>query len=256
MLQLFYNGRSVIYIGKTIMVYSVQNNMAYINGSAGMYDGKINNTSVKYGRNAASNHYSYLEDLKGKPIDKSIDTNLLMKWTKNIDDKYLDNLDKFINENADELNKMPPLDFEYQYMPQGADGKNLDKMALLGAAFEEMDRKISVPVQEMTDKLKQAFDSLSAKALDVNKDGEIDIAEYSASILASDMLSKNENTLDSANIDGKINKKGLYASLAYANEKNEINANADYTAIYNAYNLGEAKTEFLKDSNNTLDVLA
>ena len=31
------------------MVYSIQNNVAYINGNKGIYDGKINDNSVRYG---------------------------------------------------------------------------------------------------------------------------------------------------------------------------------------------------------------
>ena len=38
------------------MVYSIQNNVAYINGNKGIYDGKINDNSVRYGRNAAANN--------------------------------------------------------------------------------------------------------------------------------------------------------------------------------------------------------
>jgi hypothetical protein len=198
------------------MVYSVQNNVAMINGSAGVYDGKINNPSVKYGRNAVSNHFSYLNDLP--------------KFTET---------------------GMPPLDFEYKYMPDN----KLDKMVLLGAAFEEMGKKVSVSVQEMTEKLKQGFDALgiSANALDINKDGKIDNAEYAATILVSDMSSENPNELDAENINGVINKTGLYIIGAYANEKNEANASANLSAIHNAFNLDQAQREFLADTNNTLD---
>ena len=48
------------------MVYSIQNNVAYINGNKGIYDGKINDNSVRYGRNAAANNFEYLKKLGGK----------------------------------------------------------------------------------------------------------------------------------------------------------------------------------------------
>lgn len=237
------------------MVYSVQNNTAYISGANGIYDSKISDNSVRYGRNATSNHFSYLEDLKGKPTEK-IETpktqpgNLLNSKLQEA------NAEKLIKNTDEYISSMPPLDFEYRYMPEGANGQNIDKMALLGAAFEEMGKKISMPVQELTDKLKLAFNEANAQAIDVNKDGQIDVAEYSTTILASDMLSKNPEALDAKNITGSVNKTGLNTVMAYANEKNQVVAGKAFTDIYNAYNLGEAQKAFASNSGNTLDIQA
>ncbi|MDR1168862.1 MAG: hypothetical protein LBK53_08270 [Heliobacteriaceae bacterium] len=237
------------------MVYSIQNNVAQINGTNGIYDGKITNPSVRYGRNSADSYFEYCKALSGKPVPKET-----ADFLKNYDPKTANVLkQKMFEVYAEQLadDNLPPLDFEYRYMPS----QNIDKMALLGAAFEEMGKKVSVSVQEMTDKLKQGFagltsDVISANSLDINKDGNIDIAEYSTTILASDMLSKNSAELDAKNITGTINKTGLYSVAAYANEKNAVNANGNLTDIYNAYNLGETQKEFLSDAGNILDIQA
>ena len=48
-------------------MFEVVNGVAKIDGSKGIYDGdNITNPSVKYGRNAVANYYSYLE----KPISE------------------------------------------------------------------------------------------------------------------------------------------------------------------------------------------
>ncbi len=239
------------------MVYSIQNNVAYINGNKGIYDGKINDNSVRYGRNAAANNFEYLKKLGGKRSESTD--------TFNYSDKNYGNLlktklieassEKLIQETDDFLNSLPPLEFEYQYMPDGANGKNIDKMALLGAAFEEMGKKISIPVQEFTEKLKKSFQNADASAFDINKDGKVDNAEYSTSILVSDMLSKGEE-LEASKIDGKINNNGLYKNLSYINANNFAAASKNLTDIYNAYNLGEAQKAFEANANNILDIKA
>jgi|GEM_PF-1323420 len=240
------------------MVYSIQNNMAYINGSSGMYDGKINNTSVKYGRNAASNLMEFLKPPKTDVFDvpKLPPTSDLLKMKLDEVEKALKPFDEIIDSTEKSIETKPPLDFEYRYMPESANGNNLDKMALLGAAFEEMGREISMPIQEFVDKLKLLVTNPTADAIDLNKDGKIDLAEYSSTIIATDMFSKDNSKVDVNNINGTINDKGLASVQALVNGKNIEKANEILTAIYNAYNLGEAKTEFLKDSNNTLDLLA
>lgn len=239
------------------MVYSVQNNTAYINGNNGIYDNKIADNSVRYGRNAASNHFSYLDALKGKPSENSASSDLSKNSTNLLNQHKTEaNAEKVINESDEYISSMPPLDFEYRYMPEGANSKNIDKMALLGSAFEEMGKKISMPVQELTDKLKLAFKETDARVLDINRDGQIDTAEYSTSILASDMLSKNPEQLDAQNITGVVNKTGLNTVMAYANEKNQAIANKSLTDIYNAYNLGEAQNAFSSNPANTLDIQA
>lgn len=239
------------------MVYSVQNNIAYINGANGIYDGKIADNSVKYGRNAAANHFEYIKDIPGKKPEKTDSFNCTNNNYGNLLKNKLCEIstEKIIKETDEYLNSLPPLDFEYRYMPEGANGKNIDKMALLGSAFEEMGRKLSISVQELTNKMKLAYKEADTKALDINRDGKIDIGEYSASILTSDMLSKSDS-LDAKNITGTVNKDGLYKNLAYVNPKNYAEANKNFTDIYKAYNLGEALKAFETNPNNLLDIQA
>lgn len=239
------------------MVYSIQNNVAYINGNKGIYDGKINDNSVRYGRNAAANNFEYLKKLGGKRSESTDTFNYSDKNYGNLSKTKLieANSEKLIQETDDFLNSLPPLEFEYQYMPDGANGKNIDKMALLGAAFEEMGKKISIPVQEFTEKLKKSFQNADASAFDINKDGKVDNAEYSTSILVSDMLSKGEK-LEASKIDGKINNNGLSKILPYTNAKNLAAASKNLADIYNAYNLCEAQKAFEANTNNILDINA
>ena len=215
----------------------VQNGIAKIDGSKGKYDGKVTNPSVKYGRNAVENYFTYLEQpIVADPMNTApiLDFGLSPDASKNNADK----LEKFLKENDEYLNALPPLEFEYRYMPTGS----VDKMALLGAAYEEMGKVKELDVKELDSKF--APDStFTSEPLDINKDGKVDIAEYSSSILAADMLSKSD-TPDPANIDGTINRKGFNAVLAYTQKNNAAAAAALYSKIYNNYNLGEAKKEF------------
>ncbi|MBD9223239.1 hypothetical protein EGQ24_04985, partial [bacterium] len=99
-------------------MFEVNNGIVKIDGSKGKYDGKVTDPSVRYGRNAVENYYTYLE----KPIveDKMttapiLDFGLNPDATKNNEDK----LNKFLKENDEYLNALPPLQYEYRYMPQG-----------------------------------------------------------------------------------------------------------------------------------------
>lgn len=218
-------------------MFEVQNGIAKIDGSKGKYDGKVSNPSVKYGRNAVENYFTYLEQpIVADPMNAApiLDFGLSPDAAKNNADK----LEKFLKENDEYLKALPPLEFEYRYMPTGS----VDKMALLGAAYEEMGKVKELDVKELDSKFAPDTTFTSA-SLDINKDGKVDIAEYSSSILAADMLSKSD-TPDPANIDGTINRKGFNAVLAYTQKSNAAAAAALYSKIYNNYNLGEAKKEF------------
>ena len=195
---------------------------------------------MRYGRNAVENYYTYLE----KPIveDKMttapiLDFGLNPDATKNNEDK----LNKFLKENDEYLNALPPLQYEYRYMPQGS----VNTKAVLGAAYEEMGENKELSVNEL-DSHFAPDDNFTSKALDLNNDGKVDIAEYGSSILAADMLSK-ADTPNPANVDGTINKKGFDAVLAYTQKSNATAAAKLYSNIYNTYNLGEAQKDFKAD---------
>lgn len=210
-------------------MFEVNNGVAQINGSRGKYDGKVEDPSTRYGRNAVENYYTYVE----KPIvaDK-MNTPPILSGS----DSDADKLNNFLKENDEYLKALPPLEFEYRYMPQMPKGQ-IDKKALLGAAYEEMGKVNEMSVEEMDNRF-APDDSFTSRALDINKDGKIDNGEYATSILAADMLSKSD-TPDTANIDGTINKKGFNAVLAYTQKSNAAAAAALYSNIYNTYNLAD-----------------
>ena len=222
------------------MTFEVSGNIAKIDGKQGKYDNKVTNPSVRYGRNAVENYYTYLEQpiiadtMNPAPIlDFGLDPNA--------PEKNADKIDKFLKENDEYLKALPPLEFEYRYMPQMPKGQ-VDKQAVLGAAYEEMGEEKELSVNELDSRF-APDKTFTSKALDINNDGKVDIAEYGSSILAADMLSKSE-TPDTANIDGTINKNGFNAVLAYTQKSKAAAAAALYSKIYNTYNLGEAQKEF------------
>lgn len=218
-------------------MFEVNNGIAKINGANGKYDERVSDPSVRYGRNAVENYYTYLEN----PIveDKMTPAPILdFGLNPNADNNNADKLNKFQKENDEYLKALPPLQYEYRYMPQGP----VNTKALLGAAYEEMGGKKELSVEELDYRF-APDSSFTSKALDLNNDGKVDIGEYGSSILAADMLSKSD-TPDTKNIDGTINNKGFNAVLAYTQKSNATAATKLYSNIYNTYNLGEAQKDF------------
>ena len=209
--------------------------MFEVNNGVTKIDGKNNTTaSEMYGRKAVDNFYSYAE----KPITEDrFNTAPILDFglNPNAQENNAKKIEGFLKENDDYLNALPPLKFEYRYMPNIVDGK-IDKEALLGAANEEMLRRPEMSVEEMDSNFAPSKD-FTSKALDINGDGKITNAEYSTSILAADMLSKSDKP-DPKNVDGIINEKGMNAVLAYSKKSNAAAAAALYSKIYNTYNLG------------------
>ena len=232
------------------MDYSVVNS-AVINGDKGAYDGKVNNSSVRYGRNAVSNFASYVDGyVKPLPGQKN-DLSNLKGLDKDTFDKKMKELDAEHDATMAQLNSMPPLKFEHQYMPKPESPEKIDKMALLGAAFEEMGKKISMPVEQLTKKLQAAFgDKASAKAFDINGDNQIDIGEYATTILLEDMMSKDVKTIDTKNITGTVNNDGQNNLAAYINLQNSASTSAVVSSISKAFDLGSAKNLFTVKPNN------
>lgn len=215
-----------------------------INGNNGVYDGIIKDNSVRYGRNAVDNNINYM----AQPLlSDNYATAPILDFlpTDEADEKNAEKINKFIKKNDEYLNALPPLEFEYRYMPEG--GK-IDTKALLGAAYEEMGVK-ELPLDEFESKFVLS-ESMTAEPLDVNKDGKIDIAEYGANILATDVLSK--GTTDITKADGTINSKGLNAVLEYSKKSRAEAAANLYSSLYNAHKLNEAYNEFTSDENNLI----
>ena len=204
-----------------------------INGANGRYDTKEADTSVRYGRNAVDNYLKYMES----PIanDKGETAPILdFVPTVEADQKNIQKLEKYVNDNDAYMKSLPPLEYEYRYMPNLVNGQ-INKKALFGAAMEEMGSPV-MPVKEFEDKF-LISDDMTAKPIDINHDGKIDVPEYSTTILAADMMSKPNP--DIRNIDGTINSKGFNAVLAYSQKSRAEAAAKLYSNIYTTHKLGD-----------------
>lgn len=202
-----------------------------INGANGYYDGKVSNDSERYGKNSVVNH----KDFVTAPLKSAIDGEapiLNFMPTEEAQKENIDKIESFVKENDKYLETLPPIQYEYRYMPNVING-NINKEALFGAAREEMGADL-ISVKDF-DKTYFSNESYTSKPLDINNDGKIDVSEYSASMLAADMLSK-ENP-DISKIDGSMNSKGMNAVMEYAKKSNADAAVKLYSQIHSAYTL-------------------
>ena len=209
-----------------------------ITGATGKYDGIIKDDSIRYGRNVVENNTQYME---APLINDNGATPPILSFTPSAehDDKNFQKIEKYINENDEYLKSLPPLEFEYRYLPNFNNG-NIDKKALYGVAYETMGAK-ELPVEEFESRY-LLNDKLTAEPIDINKDGKIDIAEYGANIMASDVLSKGSEDITKA--DGTVNAKGMNAILEYSQKSKAAAATKLYTDIYNRYDLGSELNNF------------
>ena len=246
-------------------MYNVNSNIAYINGKNGIYDNKVTNQSACYGRNAVNNFKTYIADFVLQPVEMPDLSGLVGLSEDKFEAKMAE-----LNKSIEELKKQktPPVKFEYTYS-ELKDG-SIDTVSLMGASFEELG-DVSVKTKKLSKQLKDTFtpgifrqilanikaffngrslnkiefykSKASAKALDLNNDGNVDISEYAASILVADKLSDGK-------IDGKENNQGSNNLLAYTIGANYNEAKAEFSALYDQYNLAQAKQDFLSESNN------
>ena len=229
-------------------MYEVQGQRAYITGQNGIYDGKVNNNSVRYGRNAADNNKKYLEDYTIKSEANYPDLSNLSQLSEDEFTKKLDELDDALNKTDEWLNKLPPTSFSLQYTPQKG---QVDKMALMGAAYEEMDKRTEIPTAELDEKMKAALgEEATAEAVDLNKDKKIDLAEYSTSILLADIYSTDPINPAIDKADGTITNEGQDEIIPYSYKTNYDIAAKTYAALYQSYDLKNAQEEFKRDANN------
>ena len=223
-------------------MFEVNNDVAKIDGSVGKYNNSnVTNPSVRYGKNAVNNYYSYLEQ---PMLNDKHEPAPILDFSSNptAADNNIEKLDRFIKDNDDYLKSLPPLEFEYRYMPNLHKRGEVDADALLGSAYEELGKRKEVNVSEV-DKAFALNSEFSATPIDLNQDGKIDIAEYGTTILAADMFSKSD-TPDTNNIDGTINAKGMNKILEYTHKSNAEAAANLYSNLYNKYNLGDAMNNF------------
>ena len=219
-------------------MFEVNNGVAKIDGAKGKYDGVVSNPSERYGRNSVQNFYAYLE----QPLKNDNNaTPPILDFSPNPEttDKNIENMEKYVNENDKYLASLPPLEYEYRYMPNIHRKGEIDKDALLGSAYEQLGQRDEVSVEDM-EKTFAPTEDYTYKPMDINKDGKIDKAEYSASILAADLLSKPEGTSIDG-VDGTINNKGMNTLQELTKKANAQEASVVYTALYNQYNLGKDK---------------
>lgn len=211
------------------MVYSVTGTDFYkkaiINGANGVYGqptssatGVFNEAeSIRYGRNAINNFNEYNRKELGGKVD---------------------------------VNNPPAMDYEVKYLPEEkANRDNLNTMALIGAAYEDMGGRDSVPVQELNSMYSKVLGNKACvDAYDINKDDKIDIAENAVATLIKDMTSgqdSNNPSLDSRNIDGKFTRTGdINSNFMLAINNVDHNRNLA-KLIYDHFKLGDAQNKFL-----------
>ncbi len=214
------------------------NSIQYINGETGRYDSTVEDKSIRYGRNAVDNFKNYLKSYQMPKLELP-DLSNLAELDDDVFEKTMAELDSAL----EKTNKNVSLDFEYTYSPQ-KDGK-IDKMSLLGAAYEELGCKTSVKTQDLTKTLQDTFGAnVTAQALDLNKDKKVDVAEYATSILLEDSLSS-----ENGEINGKVTNKGQNESVKYIRKDYLSDAYIKYKTLYYSYGLDKAKTEFLSKLN-------
>ena len=170
---------------------------------------------------------------------------------KNIDVRYGRNANsnyKSYIADIGNAEKRVPLEFEYRYMPDG----KLNKFALLGSAYEEMNKNTRLRTELLNKELQSSgMTEYSANAMDINQDGYVDIGEYATTTLAQDILSTSDSyDLDPRKINGIINNKGETKAFALNNSHIEEQARAAYAKLYNGFGLKQATAEFLADPNN------
>ena len=168
-------------------MFEVNNDVTKIDGVRGKYNNtNITNPSVEYGKNAVNNYYSYLEQ---PLIADTHEPAPILDFSTNSSsaDNNIKKLDKFVKDNDDYLKSLPPLEFEYRYMPNIHKKGEVDTNALLASAYEELGKRKEVNLSDV-DKAFAINSEFSAAPIDLNKDGKIDAAEYGTTILAADML--------------------------------------------------------------------
>lgn len=233
----------------------IKQDIKFINGNKGIYDGKIQNPSVRYGRNAIDNYKKYIDSFEYQPVKlPKIDGISDMDIAEF--DKSMAKFDEAVQKMKEQ--KMPPIEFSIHYMPGNHDYKHIDKDALMGAAYESMDKHTFISTDEFTQDLQQTVNTIAGKdaitidaeSMDLNNDGKIDLAEYSATILLEDALSKDDSSFDIKNINGNINNQGENALWKYAKKSNYASTKATLNNIYKTYDLARAQKDFTHNLDN------
>lgn len=230
-------------------------NSSLINGRTGRYSYKINDNSVRFARNSVDN---LKQETKLRECASVADVRLSVADKR----EFLTTTGELHKAVVLMDKKLPSIPFNYiqQYMPNVK--RSVDTMALMGAAYEEMGKRASIGLSEANKKVsmveaaifgKNSNVKMSADVLDFNGDGEIDLAEYSALILAKDALSDGHFASDERNIDGYITSVGQKRALAFMLEDYRYGARNVLQGLYGKYGLEVSQKFFLSNKNNLVE---
>ncbi len=263
-------------MNNSIKFYSVDNNTAYIDGSSkyGPYAGKPK--SAKYGMNAMYAYkYDYIRDL-GTSLNSIEADKFESKNPQNMTDEEFDTYIAGMEKEVKKLEEteFPPINFVLKYAPKmGAvkaffsrlfTGSSVDRQALLGHSFEEMDRNTHISVEKADEPFKdKAFSDINAdltsKAFDVNNDGELDVSEMAISTVIADVLSKDEaldpmeiTVSDLKKADGTYTNDGENRMMAFCKEENLETASGIAKEIHTKMKLKKAEGKFYRDMFSNL----
>ena len=99
------------------------------------------------------------------------------------------------------------------------------------------------------EKIKEQYPN--ADILDINKDDKIDVGEYAASILASDMLSRGASEVQLDNIEGNITNDGIRRLSKLFDKKNAKKGERVFNLLHSFFTLDAFKDKFIFDANST-----
>lgn len=207
-----------------VSFHTIVGQQRVITGQNGYYDSKIEDKNVRYGRNAI--HNTQLSQEAFQANFANLDTEVEI-----------------------------PIDYKYTYSPNG----KINVQALLGTAYEELGAK-SVPVADLTKTVKATLtrpdlkEKATAESLDLNEDGNVDVAEYATSLLTADMLSSNPDysSLSPKDATGEISRTGTQRTLPFFSKDTLKVSQNFFKSIYRHWNLGAEQEKFVSNPNNLI----
>jgi len=211
-----------------------------ITGYTGVYTpNRVQNASLRYGMNAASNMEEYT---KQSVQTAATAPNASCPYYSFTDDEAFVHAIEAFPERL-EKDTFTPSNFRYRYSAPN-ETETVDKMSLLGASYEELGQKEAVSVKKMNQSFASAYPAndpketgikgilqklferktvFNAAVLDVNNDKKVSVDEYAAFLTAADIKSKDKNSFDTSLATGEITDDGLKEafSLLAVNSKNK-----------------------------------
>lgn len=229
--------------------------IAHVYGDTGIYDGIVKNPHVRYGRNAVSNFTLFMGETAAKttPVDMPDLSNISSLSEDEFTAKMAE-LDNSLGACA-KMREQIPVDIVRHYLPGKTSCTCVNKMALLGVAFEELQRNVYVTVEQFSEKIKALRgERYNARSIDINNDGKIDISEYATTLLAADMLSKDNPNgttgLRLENLDGTMNNTGVQRVTEMFHQSKKTKSKQIFKGLQKLYDLKDAMIRFVSDKNN------